>query len=171
MGRKRDPNSKTRPQTLLTKHERGYTDADYVQAIALYSLYGNQAQVARELKIPVTTVHAWIHDEERRKTIVNYDQRLKETQDRLMQSMGFVAEEALQQVHRKLPDASAAQAATIYGILFDKQQMIAGNTGTNVNFSVDVSGMDAEAVDSLLKRVLDRRQNQVVEAEGQIVQE
>ena len=170
MGRVRRADSTARPQTLLLHKERGWTDEDFVHAVALYNLYHNYSEVSRQTGVPVATIRSWVLDTDRHKAILNYDQRLKETQDRLMQAMGFVAEEALQKVHEKLPEASAAQAATIYGILFDKQQMIAGNTGsTNFNLSMDLSGMDPEAAASLMRRVLDQKQSQVIETEGETV--
>ena len=154
---------------------KGYSDEDYIRVMALYNLYHNKSQVARETGISLSTIQRWITNARgnRAEKIKHYDQRLKQTQDRLMQTMGFVADEALQQVHKKLPEASAAQAATIYGILFDKQQIMAGNAGTtNLNLSFDMSGMSADDATSLMQRVLDRqRQSAPIPVDSTVISE
>lgn len=136
-----------------------WTDQDVIRVLALYNLYRNLNQVSRETGVPVTTVHRWVTEKDKRTANINhYDQRLQETQDQLMQAMGFVGQEALQQIHKKLPDASAAQAATIYGILFDKQQILSGsNNQASVNLSFDLTGLSADDTASLMQRVLDRQ--------------
>lgn len=141
-----------------------WTDQDVVRVLALYNLYRNLSQVSRETGVPVSTVQRWVQDKEKFATKINsYDQRMQETQDQLMEAMGFVGQEALQQIHRKLPDASAAQAATIYGILFDKQQILSGsNNQAQLNFSFDLTGLSADDTASLMQRVLDRQKREKI---------
>lgn len=136
-----------------------WTDQDVIRVLALYNLYRNASQVSRETGVPVSTVTHWIRNKEKYTAdIQSYDQRLQKTQDQLMEAMGFVGQEALQQVHKKLPEASAAQAATIYGILFDKQQILSGSTNqAQVNLSFDLTGLSADDTASLMQRVLDRQ--------------
>ena len=173
MGRTRHPNSKARQKNQpLAKKDKAWSDQDYVETMALYNLYHNYSEVSRQTGVPASTIQNWVRDQGQRKTkIFRYDQRLKETQDRLMESMGYVAEKALQQTYEKLPDASAAQAATIYGILFDKQQMIVGSAGSsNFNFNLDLSGMDPDQAVSLMQRVIDRKQEKpVIEADAEVI--
>ena len=171
MGRTRHPKSKAKPKGQLLHKSSGWTDEDFVQVVALYNLYHNYNEVSRQTGVPVSTVQSWVTNKERQKSIYSYDQRLKTTQDRLMESMGYIGEKALQQINEKLPDASAAQAATIYGILFDKQQMIVGNSGSsNFNFNLDLSGMDPDQAVSLMQRVIDRKQEKpVIQAEAEVV--
>lgn len=156
-------------------NSKGYSDEDFIRVMALYNLYHNLSQVSRETGISLTTVRRWVlsDDTDKFKDIQCYDQRLQSTQDRLMQSMGFVADEALQQVHKKLPEASAAQAATIYGILFDKQQIMAGNTNQGtLNLSFDLSGMSADDTASLMQRVLDRQKEaKILQVESKVIEE
>lgn len=153
---------------------RSYTDDDVARVFALYNLYHNQAQVSRETGIPAPTINRWITgtDAERRKALMgNFDQRVQATQDKLMKAMGFVAGEALQQVHRKINDASAAQAATIYGILFDKQRLAMENlSGSSTGNTFIINGMSGDDTMQLLQRVLERqKQRQVIDIDAQVV--
>ena len=43
------------------------------------------------------------------------------------------ADKALDQVYEKLPEASAAQAAVCFGILFDKERLLSGNSTENIS--------------------------------------
>lgn len=167
----------TQPKATAIQKDRGYTDEDVIRVLALYNLYHNMSEVSRETGFPLATIQRWIAkerdaDPDRPSTRIQYyDQRLKQTQDRLMHTMGFVADEALQQVHKKLPDASAAQAATIYGILFDKQQLMSGNAGGQGNtFHFNLSNLSADDAANLMERVLDRqRQTRAVPVSAQVV--
>lgn len=155
---------KAKPPTIRTRSGQleevhSYTDQDVVKVLALYNLYRNLSQVSRETGVPVSTIHSWVQKKDEFATkIHSYDQRMQDTQDQLMEAMGFVGQEALQQIHKKLPDASAAQAATIYGILFDKQQILSGSSNqAQLNFSFDLTGLSADDTASLMQRVLDRQ--------------
>lgn len=150
-----------------------YTDEDILKVLALYNLYHNQAQVARETGIPATTVNRWINniDMERRKELMgNFDHRLQQTQNRLMNTMAYVADEALTQIHKKIDSASAAQAATIYGILFDKQQIMAGNSGGPSSVTFNLNGISQNDAADLMQRVLDRtKQSNVIQSDAKII--
>ena len=89
-----------------------------------------------------------------------------------MKTMGFVAGEALQQVHRKINDASAAQAATIYGILFDKQRIMMDNlSGSSAGNTFIINGMSGDDTMQLLQRVLERqKQQQVIDIDAQVLE-
>ena len=43
------------------------------------------------------------------------------------------ASKALDQVNKKLPKATAAQAAVCFGILFDKERLLSGNSTENIS--------------------------------------
>ena len=68
--------------------------------------------------------------------------------------------EAQKQIFKRLPEASAAQAATIYGILADKvRYMTEGSksqTSTSLHF--DLAGLSGDQQAALLDRALQRQQ-------------
>ena len=143
--------------------KRSYSSWQVTQATALYSLYGNYKQVSEELDIPEGTIREWVQGTSLVTPVdvrvEDFSLRFEEARKRLIDSMSFVATEALQQVHRKLPDTSAAQAATIYGILYDKLQIALGNFQqvTNNNILIDMSGMSEGDKTQLLQRALARQ--------------
>jgi hypothetical protein len=165
MGRKTNRRGAGLPakQQQEGKAKRSYSNWQITQALALYSLYGNFRQVSEELDIPAGTIQAWVKGNEMATPadvrIEDFSLRYDEARKRLIDSMSFVATEALQQVHRKLPDTSAAQAATIYGILYDKLQIALGNFQqvTNNNILIDMSGMSEGDKTLLLQRALARQ--------------
>lgn len=137
-----------------------YSDEDRVQALALYRLYGSHTKVSEELGIPRTTIFDWVNN---RKGVLDSIDSLPERVDdaakRHYANMQFVMSEALAQVHKRIGDASAAQAATIYGILHDKCQDIIGNQAnqTTNNIYIDTSGMSDQDKLVLMQRALDRK--------------
>lgn len=165
MGRKTNRRGAGLPakQQQEGKAKRSYSSWQITQALALYSLYGNLTQVSEELDIPAGTIQNWVRGNKNATPVdvrvEDFSLRSEEARKRLIDSMSFVATEALQQVHRKLPDTSAAQAATIYGILYDKLQIALGNFQqvTNQNILIDMSGMSEGDKTLLMQRVLDRQ--------------
>lgn len=144
-----------------------YNDETVVLALSLYNLYGSTAKVAKELSIPKGTVDDWVHGRGRRTDRIMDFQRQAETANtRMLEATVFVMSEALQQVHKRIGEASAAQAATIYGILFDKTQILLhGREQQNTNVYVDTSGMSDDAKLELMQRALDRKKEmEIIEA-------
>ena len=154
--------------TSVQKH-RTYTEYQVIQAVSLYNLYHDYKRVSRELDIPVSTLESWVRGNKGTipvdEKIENFSVRTAEGQKRLLDSMQLVMTEALQQVHRKIEDSSAAQAATIFGILFDKMQIMLGNAQqvTNNNILIDMSGMSQDEKSRLMQRALARQAEQIPE--------
>lgn len=139
---------------------RRYTDQDVINAIALYRLYHNYEEVSRELRIPAPTIHDWVNNRHGMQDRIDFlSKRVDDAAKRMYGNMQYVMDEALQQIHRRLGDASAAQAATIFGILFDKQQVMLGNQAqqTTNNIYIDTGGMSDEDKLMLMQRALDRK--------------
>lgn len=146
---------------------RKYSDWQVVQAVSLYNLYHDFQQVSQELDIPAATIQSWVNGggksmltaEERLGD--DYTVRTQEGQKRMLDAMQMVMTEALQQVHKRIKDTSAAQAATIFGILFDKMQTMLGNAQqvTNNNILIDMSGMSQDDKQRLMQRALARQQS------------
>ena len=63
-------------------------------------------------------------------------------------AMGEIARQALVQIERKLPEASAKDAAIVLGIVQDKERLIAGESTQNIAISakVDIANLDALAL-------------------------
>lgn len=149
-------------------NKRTYTEYQVIQAVALYNLYRDYNKVSLELDIPKATIQSWVQDSTNdRNRIVNIEDfslRTEDARKRLLDSMSFVMTEALQQVHKGIDSASPAQAATIFGILFDKMQIMLGNyaNATQNNIYIDMQGMDSTAKADLMRRALNRSDQQQI---------
>ena len=72
-------------------------------------------------------------------------------QKRLMQTSSIeLAKKALKQIDEKLPQASAAQAAMVYGILRDKERLDAGESTQNIAI---IDRHEIEQLDKLAERL------------------
>ncbi len=158
-------------QEQLPQKHRTYSEYQVIQAVSLYNLYHNYAQVSRELDIPVATIQSWVRGDKGTvpvdEKITDFSMRTEAGQKRMLDAMQMVMSEALQQVHKKINDTSAAQAATIFGILFDKMQIMLGNAQqiTNNNILIDLSGMTADDKQRLMQRALARQADQAEQIE------
>ena len=152
-----------------------YTAWQVVNALALQRLYGNIAAVARDTGIPDSTVRHWVHNQKKILETMGEDAPylVEDAVQKQIKNMQFVMDEALQQVHRRIGDASAAQAATIFGILFDKQQIMLGryNQQQTTNIFIDSSAMSDEEKLILMQRALDRKREAEAIESAEIVGE
>jgi hypothetical protein len=71
--------------------------------------------------------------------------------------LGF--QKALQQVEDKLPNASTAQAAVIYGVLTDKERLQAGESTANVEIHSRVKVERMDRLAQALSRALMPKQD------------
>lgn len=162
MAKKSNAVTKHKDSNQPTKH-RTYQEWQVIQAVSLYNLYHNYEQVSKELDIPVGTIQNWVRGDKGtipvEEKITDFTLRTEAGQKRMLDAMQLVMSEALQQVHRKIGDTSAAQAATIFGILFDKMQIMLGNAQnvTNNNILIDMSGMSQDDKQRLMQRALARQ--------------
>jgi len=110
---------------------RIYSRDDKLQAAAVYVVTGNQAKAAEAIGAAKTTITYWqqVADEVWMDMVAKaHEMYDAEAPYKLAGHM----EDALRQMSAKLPEATASQAATIYGILFDKRQ-IALNRPTSIS--------------------------------------
>lgn len=138
-----------------------YTEPEILRAVALYRLYGSYAEVSRETGVPSPTIHRWVNNSTSvAAKIGNFDSKLEETYKLLIDNCVLLMTEAQQQIHKRLPDASAAQAATIFGILSDKVRYMAEGkreqTSTSLHFNL--AGLSPDAQRDLLDRALHRQE-------------
>lgn len=152
-----------------------YSDWQIINCLALQRLYGSVAAVARDTGIPESTIRNWVKDQKR--VLAEIEDRSNYTLDEAVknqiQNLQFVMNEALQQVHKRIGDASAAQAATIFGILFDKQQIMMGRyeQKQTTNIFIDSSAMSDEEKLILMRRALDRKKEAEALEAAEIVEE
>lgn len=132
-----------------------YTPEFKAHVVSLWLLHRNASYVADMAGCSIATVRRWVDEYEQdasraQELHAAYNDRLQEHE---LLNMQMVRRRALQQVYDRLPEASAAQAATIYGILFDKEQILRGNAqAAQTNVFIDTSGMsDADKADLLTK--------------------
>ena len=130
-------------------------------AEALYERLGNQKAVGDALGMPRETVRDIINGHNRWSE-VRHDASytaLRLEQKRILQVAGTkLMSQALTQIEKRLPDASAPQAAMVYGILFDKDRLMAGASTQNIGVrtSNEISNLDSLA-DALRGELIKRK--------------
>lgn len=93
--------------------------ADVMRVLSIYKLTQSPTIASERTGVPYGTVQRWISGDI---PFTASDTRIiEEYEKRELLTISLLKDEALQQIFTKLPAASAAQAATIYGILTDKQ--------------------------------------------------
>lgn len=146
-----------------------YTDDQITKAVALYKLYGSYAQASRETGIPSNTISNWINGRtEVLSKIGNFSKKLDEAYNALIDNSVFLMSEAQKVIYEKLPQSSAAQAATIYGILADKARYMAegSRAGASTSLHFDLAGLSGDEQGKLLDRVFQRQQQRQEEQEA-----
>ena len=134
--------------------------------------YGSLAQVCKERGIPYETARGWVRDRDslgfpKSDTIALIkDQWVDKGQD-LVARVFENAELALKQVKMKLPEASASQAAVVFGIMMDKvpvMQAAAVDTGNTKE-----SAVSKDDVLKLAKTLVDCLEPDIVDAEFEVL--
>lgn len=146
-----------------------YTEPEILRAVALYRLYGSYAQVSRETGIAVSTIYRWVNDSTSTTAkIGNFESKLESAYSKLIENSIFLMTEAQKVIHEKLPQSSAAQAATIYGILADKARYMTegSRAGSSTSLHFDLAGLTGDEQGKLLDRVLQRQQQRQEEREA-----
>lgn len=96
-----------------------HSPEEVLRVLSIYKLTQSPSLASERTGVPYSTVQRWVGGD----VPFKFDDAnmLSAFEKREILTVSFLKDEALQQVYRRLPDASAAQAATIYGILTDKQ--------------------------------------------------
>ena len=115
-------------------------------AMVLYEQDGNAHRVAGRLGMAKTTVNDIVRGYGRWGEVAtdsSFVQLRLEQKRHLQAASAKIMSQALVRIEEKLPDASAPQAAMVYGILFDKDRLMAGESTQNVAIrGSEISNLD-----------------------------
>ena len=151
-----------------------YSDELKISALAHYDLDGRIRTTAKQFNIPPSTLTDWINArKEGTLAVPDADNRIELSKSYFIDQSKEIMGQALTVVKQKLNAASAAQAATIYAILFDKvalmegKQLESGSGSTTNNIIINMSDDEKAA---LLGKAFGRMANKdVIEAENCVV--
>lgn len=146
-----------------------YTDDQVAKAVALYKLYGSYTRVSQDTGIPVQTLSSWMNGKNQvLAKVSNLEEKVNLAYSKLIDNSMFLMSEAQKVIYEKLPQSSAAQAATIYGILADKTRYMTegSRTGASTSLHFDLAGLSGDEQGKLLDRVLQRQQQRQEEREA-----
>ena len=157
-----------------TRTEEKYPIPLMVKALSIARLMDSPTQASEATGIPRQTIDNWL------KGILPLSLKDNEVirfyTDKELGDLRFLRNESLQQVFNKLPSASAAQAATVYGILTDKMmamERMSGNfTQNTFIFSGDMSAEDKlDLIEKVAKRGMAQREqtNRIANDEATII--
>lgn len=145
-----------------------YTDADRARCyVALQANGGNVKATARELELPVTTVRRWRGEFEAEgpPPLDVVDEAVEDYLGELEQ----VRNKALKLLDQKLPEASARDTATIFGILDDKVSRAKGISDRPVDEKVSLDpGTLRDVLSGVVTAAIEaagRRQEEIIDAE------
>ena len=146
-----------------------YTDDQVAKAVALYKLYGSYTRVSQDTGISVQTLSSWINGKNQvLAKVSNLEEKVNLAYSKLVDNSMFLMSEAQKVIYEKLPQSSAAQAATIYGILADKTRYMTegSRSGASTSLHFDLAGLSGDEQGKLLDRVLQRQQQRQEEREA-----
>lgn len=146
-----------------------YTDDQVAKAVALYKLYGSYTRVSQDTGIPVQTLSSWMNGKNQvLAKVSNLEEKVNLAYSKLIDNSMFLMSEAQKVIYEKLPQSSAAQAATIYGILADKTRYMTegSRAGASTSLHFDLAGLSGDEQGALLDRVLQRQQQRQEEREA-----
>ncbi len=134
------------------RHRTSLPDA--ARAAALHEAGIRMGEIVEATGIPRRTIYGIIYGEPEWREILNNDERFKEYRNEVKKQLQTgtleLSQKCLIQIEDKLPAASAAQAAVVYGIIFDKERLQAGESTENVAV---INKRDLEDEDRLLAKL------------------
>lgn len=146
-----------------------YAEHEILEAVALYRLYGSYPRVSEMTGIPPSTIQSWVSGSTNvLAKIVNLSEKLDNEYKLMLQNNLMLMNRAQQVIYEKLPQSSAAQAATIYGIIFDKNDKIMNGRQEQhtTNLHINVGNLSAEEQYAILDRALQRQEQRTEEIEA-----
>lgn len=146
-----------------------YSEREIIEAVALYRLYGNFRKVSQMTGIPEQTIRQWVNGHHNTLAkIVNAQEKIDSEYKLMLQNNLMLMNRAQQVIYEKLPQSSAAQAATIYGIIFDKNDKIMNGRQEQhtTNLHINVGNLSAEEQYTILDRALQRQEQRTEEIEA-----
>ncbi len=127
--------------------------------LAMHDLTGNGAEVARRLDMRQQTVYDIIngHRQWGERASGPVARSLREEQKSILTDASLaIAAQCVKQVEKRLPDASAYQAAGIYGLMRTHARLDMGESTENIAI---VARVDANNADGLAQRLATRLVN------------
>lgn len=146
-----------------------YAEHEILEAVALYRLYGSYPRVSEMTGIPPSTIQSWVSGKTNvLAKIVNVNEKIEKEYKLMLQNNLMLMNRAQQVIYEKLPQSSAAQAATIYGIIFDKNNKIMNGRQEQhtTNLHINVGNLSAEEQYAILDRALQRQEQRTEEIEA-----
>ena len=146
-----------------------YSEREIIEAVALYRLYGNFRKVSQMTEIPEQTIRQWVNGHHNTLAkIVNAQEKIDSEYKLMLQNNLMLMNRAQQVIYEKLPQSSAAQAATIYGIIFDKNDKLMNGRQEQhtTNLHINVGNLSAEEQYAILDRALQRQEQRTEEIEA-----
>lgn len=146
-----------------------YAEHEILEAVALYRLYGSYPRVSEMTGIPPSTIQSWVSGKTNvLAKIVNVNEKIEKEYKLMLQNNLMLMNRAQQVIYEKLPQSSAAQAATIYGIIFDKNDKIMNGRQEQhtTNLHINVGNLSAEEQYAILDRALQRQEQRAEEIEA-----
>lgn len=146
-----------------------YAEHEILEAVALYRLYGSYPRVSEMTGIPPSTIQSWVSGKTNvLAKIVNVNEKIEKEYKLMLQNNLMLMNRAQQVIYEKLPQSSAAQAATIYGIIFDKNDKIMNGRQEQhtTNLHINVGNLSAEEQYAILDRALQRQEQRTEEIEA-----
>lgn len=128
---------------------------------ALYERIGTSSGVARVMGMPRQTVSEIVNGHGRWSEVrfdSSYSALRQEQKRHLQVASAQLMSKALIQIDERLPDCNAPQAALVYGILFDKDRLMAGESTQNIGVrtTTEISNLDSLA-DALRGELIKRK--------------
>ena len=156
--------------------KRSYSDED--RSRALFALQINNQEIrktARELSIPEATLRKWKNQLERGDITQEVVVSLGEQADRFVEKAVKVRDDALDELHKKLPKARPSELNAIIGTLDDKITRAKGIPTQKVEHELVLPTPEAiaELVGNMLTgavRLAEERTASIVDAEYSIVE-
>ena len=146
-----------------------YAEHEILEAVALYRLYGSYPRVSEMTGIPPSTIQSWVSGKTNvLAKIVNVNEKIEKEYKLMLQNNLMLMNRAQQVIYEKLPQSSAAQAATIYGIIFDKNDKLMNGRQEQhtTNLHINVGNLSAEEQYAILDRALQRQEQRTEEIEA-----
>ena len=156
-----------------------YSNALKLCALAYYDQDGRMTETSRAFNVPYSTIKDWITSRENgdfwdKNQIADPDGQTAIYKKALAAEMRQVMQLALKQVIDKLPKATAYQATTIFGILFDKVNILEGNgnpaPGGNLTINnTYINQMPDQEAERIMSKAIERMRGRAVDADFTVV--
>lgn len=134
-----------------------YTKEQRAHALATWVVTGNLTRTSEATGVPISTLHGWVQSEWWQEACEKYRKEEGEILDRRITG---AMDRALDRVLDGIHDIDARSAATTFGILFDKRQILR-HQPTSIR-------SDSSSLDSLAQRLADlerERRERTIEGE------